>query len=87
MSMNQTSASKMAAHTSLDSPLNKNTKILLKDVAIKGEAFSRSEEGAREALIASARSLIMALETPMEAVTWMIWAEVRLSPDTSEDSY
>ena len=67
----------MATNADPNAPLNANVGAVLKEIASKGEAFSQKEPGARESLIASARSLIAALETPMETVLWMIWAEVR----------
>lgn len=49
---------------------------LLDDITLVGEAFSQKKAGAREQLMANARRLISVLETPVEAITWMAWAEV-----------
>ena len=50
---------------------------LLDNIALVGEAFSQKKAGAREQLILNARRLVAALETPVEAITWMAWAEVK----------
>ncbi len=49
---------------------------LLDDIALVGEALSQKRAGARDQLISNARRLVAALETPVEAITWMAWAEV-----------
>ncbi len=49
---------------------------LLEDINLVGEAFSQKKAGAREQLMANARRLISVLETSVEAITWMAWAEV-----------
>ena len=66
----------MASHSTSTPTLGSDVTSLLDSIAAKGKALSHNEEGSREALIADARSLIAALETPMEAITWIIWAEV-----------
>ena len=55
-----------------------NVTALLDEIALVGEAFSQKKAGAREHLISNARRLIAALETPVEAVTWIAWAEVKI---------
>ena len=51
---------------------------LLKEVDSYGQALLQGQDVAvRVSLIARARALIASLETPMESVTWMAWAEVR----------
>ena len=51
---------------------------LMDEIASQGNAFSRREAGTRERLISKARDLIASLETPVEMVTWITWAEVRV---------
>ena len=53
---------------------------LLQEIAAKGQALIRGQDAARTTLIGKARSLIAALETPAEMVTWIAWAEVLKSP-------
>ena len=51
---------------------------LLKEIDSYGQALLQGQDvAARVSLIARARSLIASLETPIESVTWMAWAEVR----------
>ncbi len=64
------------ASTTLENTQATAVTALLGDVTLVGEAFSQKKAGAREQLIANARRLIAALETPIEAITWMAWAEV-----------
>lgn len=47
---------------------------------VAGEALDRGEYGARERLLHLCRSLIALLETPMESIIRMGWAEVSQSP-------
>jgi len=51
---------------------------LLRDIRQKAQAFTRNggEEGSRRAVLASARALIAALETPAEVLRRMNWFEV-----------
>ena len=49
---------------------------LLDEIYTHGQDLLRGQEVARTSLIAKARSLIAALETPMETITWIAWAEV-----------
>ncbi|KAI0887606.1 S-adenosyl-L-methionine-dependent methyltransferase [Annulohypoxylon maeteangense] len=46
----------------------------LKQVAEDGEKFMTGDQAARERLVASARELVLAAETPVETVLWNIWA-------------
>ena len=54
---------------------------ILENIAESGKALSHDGAGAeiRRELLASARSLILALETPVESITRIAWAEVRVS--------
>ena len=47
---------------------------------VEREQFVQGIPGARTNLIAQARSLIDALETPMEHLLTVIWANVRIKP-------
>ncbi|KAL9633076.1 MAG: hypothetical protein Q9164_004918, partial [Protoblastenia rupestris] len=49
---------------------------LLSEIDANGQALCRGRDAARTTLIAKARSLIAALETPVETITWIAWAEV-----------
>ena len=49
---------------------------LLNEIDDNGKALFRGQGAARTTLIAKARSLIAALETPAETMTWIAWAEV-----------
>lgn len=53
---------------------------LLSEIDDNGKALLRGQYAARTTLIAKARSLIAALETPAEAMTWIAWAEVCRTP-------
>jgi hypothetical protein len=53
---------------------------LLQEIAANGQALIRGQDAARTTLIGKARSLIAALETPTEMVTWIAWAEVPKPP-------
>ena len=64
------------ASTTLEQNQATNVTALLQDIALVGEALAQKREGAREQLISNARRLVAALETPVEAITWMAWAEV-----------
>ena len=48
----------------------------LREIEIGGQLLSKGQDGARTELITKARSLIAALETPIETIIWMAWAEV-----------
>lgn len=67
------------------SPPASNVVALLDELTEHGKDLFHQTPGAREALIANARSLIASLETPMEAITWMARAEVDV-PATLIDS-
>ncbi|KAI0176007.1 putative O-methyltransferase [Hypoxylon sp. FL1284] len=47
----------------------------LKQVANYGDKFINNDPTAREKLVASARDLVLAAETPMESFWWAIWAQ------------
>ena len=49
----------------------------LKQVAEDGERLMGNDSAARERLVASARALVQAAETPMESLLWHVWALVR----------
>ena len=68
------------------SPQTLDTSTLLDEIAGHGKDLSHQIPSAREALIAKARSLITSLETPVEAITWMAWAEVDLSVELVEST-
>ena len=49
--------------------------------SVYNQVLSSGHDGAdkaRVAMIAKARDLIAALETPLESIIWMAWAEVRI---------
>ncbi|KAI6089581.1 S-adenosyl-L-methionine-dependent methyltransferase [Hypoxylon rubiginosum] len=46
----------------------------LKQVAEDGDKVMKNDSAARERLVASARDLVLAAETPMESLLWHIWA-------------
>jgi hypothetical protein len=50
----------------------------LSKVASQGQNYMSNEPGAREKLIASARELIAATESPIESLLWAIWAQVQI---------
>ena len=56
---------------------------LIDEIVAQGKALTQDEAGARERLIVKARELISGLETPVEMVTWIAWAEVRTLPTSS----
>ncbi|KAI1371933.1 S-adenosyl-L-methionine-dependent methyltransferase [Hypoxylon crocopeplum] len=60
----------MAAET----PNVENIARALKQVAEDGDKFMNNDSAARERLVASARELVLAAETPMESLLWNIWA-------------
>ena len=49
---------------------------LLHDIGSEGQRLLSGGHAARSNLITKARSLIATLETPVETVTWIAWAEV-----------
>lgn len=51
---------------------------IFQNLTSAGEAFSKSEAGAREALIDHSRALIAALEIPSEFMQRTLWAEVTI---------
>lgn len=48
----------------------------LKQVAEDGKMFMNNDPSAREKLVASARALVLAAETPMDSLLWHVWALV-----------
>ncbi|KAL8698176.1 MAG: hypothetical protein Q9201_006716 [Fulgogasparrea decipioides] len=48
---------------------------LLNQINVTGQALLGGRDGARTTLIDEARSLIAALETPTETISWIAWAE------------
>lgn len=58
-------------------PQSLHVESILRDIDVSGKALFHGRDGARTALITKARSLIAALETPVEAIIWMAWSEVR----------
>lgn len=60
----------------LDSPSKQGIAHALSQVATHGDRLMNGDSGAREMLVASARELVVAAETPMETLLWNIWALV-----------
>ena len=54
----------------------KDVQEILRDIDLNGQALLSGQEAVRTSLIDKARSLIASLETPIETVTWIAWAEV-----------
>ncbi|KAK7992034.1 O-methyltransferase [Apiospora saccharicola] len=57
-----------------ETPDMDNVAQALKQVAEDGEKFMGNDPAARERLVASARALVLAAETPIESLLWHIWA-------------
>ncbi|KAK8018060.1 O-methyltransferase [Apiospora marii] len=57
-----------------ETPDMDNVAQALKQVAQDGERFMDDGPAARERLVASARALVQAAETPMESLLWHVWA-------------
>ncbi|KAK7931735.1 hypothetical protein PG985_002447 [Apiospora marii] len=57
-----------------ETPDMDNVAQALKQVAQDGERFMDDDPAARERLVASARALVQAAETPMESLLWHVWA-------------
>jgi len=55
---------------------NVNLSTLLEEVASKGKSLVDGDPEVRKELLATTRSLFLALETPIEAILRMEWAEV-----------
>ena len=49
---------------------------ILNDLVVKGKALSQGDSSVRKTMLADARSLMFALETPIEAVLRIAWAYV-----------
>lgn len=49
---------------------------LLEDVASNGKSFTEGDTKARKKALVAARELCLALETPVEAIIRICWAEV-----------
>jgi len=54
--------------------------VICAEMEVAGEALDRGKYGAREELLRLCRSLIALLETPLESLTRMWWAEVSEFP-------
>ena len=65
------------AHTSGPS---EDADSILDAMMAERQKFAKKDPDARANLISQARSLIAALETPMEYILQIIWANVRLNP-------
>ena len=63
----------IAAHTASEPP---SVSELLERVSSKGKNIQDGGDKARKELLATARSLCLALETPIESILRMEWAEV-----------
>jgi hypothetical protein len=61
---------------SLESIDDHNVRRLLQQVEIRGAKFDPGNPKSRKELQVLTRSLSLALETPMEAMLRMVWAEV-----------
>lgn len=48
---------------------------LLDGIALQGKTYLHDEAGARQKLLATARTLVRTLETPSESIARMAWAE------------
>lgn len=64
----------MASPNGID---NEEVALAVAQVVAEGQRFSKGEDGARERLVASARSLIFAAEDPLDTLLWHVWGEVR----------
>lgn len=51
------------------------TSSLIKDLSSLQPSLLKTPDSTRQEMIAKARSLISTLETPMESILWMGWAE------------
>lgn len=51
----------------------------LSQVTLQGDTFLHGDTEARQKLIASAKELVAAAETPVEALLWHTWALVLIS--------
>ncbi len=49
---------------------------LLEEIASNGKSFTQGDGKARKKALVAARELCLALETPVEAIIRMCWAEV-----------
>ena len=61
----------------LDSISRRDADSILQALMVEQQKFAQKDPNARTNLISQARSLITALETPMEYVLQIIWANVR----------
>jgi hypothetical protein len=61
---------------SLESIDDHDVRRLLQQIEIRGPKFDPGSSKSRKELQTLARSLSLALETPMEAILRMVWAEV-----------
>ena len=65
-------ASSSATHSAME-----KLQSIYKDQKSSSSSQDQVNEEARQAMIATARDLITSLETPLESILWMAWAEVR----------
>lgn len=59
-----------------DSQLNDMEQALI-HVNAEAHKLAKGDSDARDRLVAHARELIAAVETPMDSLLWAIWAQVR----------
>jgi hypothetical protein len=62
--------------SSSDTPESRDVATLLEQISAKGSGFIYGDSRSRGELLALAKSLCTALETPMEAILRMGWAQV-----------
>lgn len=69
----------MTAISEYGAPLGDDATIerLIDELSVQKKEISHAGSEAREQMILKARELVAALETPLEAILWMIWGEVR----------
>ena len=58
-------------------PQSPSVSALLEQAVLQNKSLTEGDAGSRKDLLATARSLCNALETPMEAVLRMGWGDVR----------
>ncbi len=70
----------MENHEAHSSGPSEDADSILDAMMAERKKFAEKVPGARANLISQARSLIATLETPMEHILQIIWANVRLNP-------
>ena len=68
-----------ASSSATRSAMEKLQSIYQEHISRGSSSLEHINEEARQAMIATARDLIASLETPLESILWMSWAEVRNS--------